>query len=449
MPYDGEFASYAPLRRIRQNPKVKKLEGRFKVVALEEQGEELGLASDDLVEERQPEMVLAIDGGRQSVEVKTGYPGAEIGYITVGAVLVFLDKLSEVAQSDIIDPVEYRKTKQSGSFDTVLPGRSVLVDGEDSAEASMRLILFEELASHTVLEGSETLLETYEHLMLKEWQEGVEAGIYCPWECGKRYHYERGKYECRGCGRPLYSTDALRLHELFSPHESCEKLFGQTMTTLERLWLISVLRAFERRGDDWLRIVGQMAFIVDGPLAVYGVSAWLSTPIRGELERLNAAQKEFTRLDMMILGIEKTGGFARHFEMLDSRGEDGELRFPARKSLLLDDDYIRRHIVPSSGNRQYGGNTYFGRKFLYKSSLGHRLVVNTATFNEAQFSLATALPEQFPRLADTLALLDKLSSNLYPNALSPLIAAHAEAAIPLNLGGKILEEAAKKAMQGD
>lgn len=52
----------------------------------------------------------------------------------------------------------------------------------------------------------------------------------------------------------------------------------------------------------------------------------------------------------------------------------------------------------------------------------------------------TAKPSQFPRLADTLDLLDLLVSMRYPNAVIPLIAAHAEAAIPLQMGEKVLDK---------
>ena len=55
---------------------------------------------------------------------------------------------------------------------------------------------------------------------------------------------------------------------------------------------------------------------------------------------------------------------------------------------------------------------------------------------------------QFPRLNDALSLLDELVSVRYPNSLSALIAAHAEAAIPLNLGNTILGQLAREYMMG-
>ena len=447
MPFEKELASYAPLRRILQSEKVRRLQARFRLANTEEAEEEISKAAEEPPDDfgRKPDLILAVDGGRQPVEVQNGYPGAEIGYITVAAVLILLDKLREVAAEDIINPVEYRKTQKKASIDTALPGRGVIIDDERSPEASMRRTLFEEMSDYRVFPDSETLLETYEALMRSA---PDDRTVYCP--CERRAPYRRGsgEYECGQCGHSLYSTDALRLHELFSPHESCEKMFGHVMTTLERLWLIHTLRAFERRGEEWLKVIGRMAFIMDGPLAIYGTPAWLSTPIRNELKRLNAAQKAATGLDMMILGVEKSGSFARHFEMIDTR-KDGGVRFAARRHLLLDDGYIRRHIVPSVEERQYGRNTYFGRKLLYKSALGHRLVVNVACLTDEHFDLSTARPDQFPRLADALAMLDNLSSNLYPNSLSPIIAAHAEAAIPMHLGGQILENLARKAVRNE
>lgn len=43
-----------------------------------------------------------------------------------------------------------------------------------------------------------------------------------------------------------------------------------------------------------------------------------------------------------------------------------------------------------------------------------------------------------------MSLLDQLVSNRYPNSISPLISAHAEAAIPLNLGKRIFEDIARE-----
>ena len=68
---------------------------------------------------------------------------------------------------------------------------------------------------------------------------------------------------------------------------------------------------------------------------------------------------------------------------------------------------------------------------------------SVVTFNHFQSNVETAFPEQYPRLADCLALLDDLVSSQYKNSVMPLAAAHAEAAVPLNVGKQIFDKIAE------
>ncbi len=122
-------------------------------------------------------------------------------------------------------------------------------------------------------------------------------------------------------------------------------------------------------------------------------------------------------------------------------------RFPNQSAFLLDDDYIKKNIVFSTSNKPYGLDTYFGRKLFYKTVNGYNLVPVVVSLTDKDKDLGTAKPAQFPRLADVMALLDTFVSNRYPNSVSPLISAHAEAAIPLNLGKRIFEDIAREIRQ--
>jgi len=244
------------------------------------------------------------------------------------------------------------------------------------------------------------------------------------------------------CQKTLYSTDALRLHELHNPGGSCGELYGQIMFTLERLWLVHILRAFERK--KWLSTLRRVAFMIDGPLAVYSTSSWIAKSIADELKRINELQKKINGQDLIILGIEKSGIFSNHFEDLDmsSRGEQDNIA--PQTAILLADDYIKKNIIFSASTKPYGQDTYFGRKFFYKTQLGYKIVANIACFNEEQSNIQTAHPYQFPRLVDAMQLLDQMVSSRFKNSVSPLISAHAEAAIPLNLGKKIFQDIARE-----
>jgi hypothetical protein len=214
------------------------------------------------------------------------------------------------------------------------------------------------------------------------------------------------------------------------------------MLTLEKLWLVHILRAFERKG--WLPTLRRVAFVMDGPLAIYSTSAWIMEPIEIELRRINDLQKKKNGEDLLIIGIEKSGTFFNHFLNIDTSKEGIMDVFPVQSALLLTDDYIKKNIIFSESQKVYGQATYFGRKFFYKTASGQKLVPVVAWFNDYQKNITTASPDQFARLGDVMNLLDQLVSNRYPNSLSSLISAHAEAAIPLKLGRRIFEDIARE-----
>ncbi|MDE2599052.1 MAG: hypothetical protein KGL40_05460, partial [Rhodocyclaceae bacterium] len=183
-----------------------------------------------------------------------------------------------------------------------------------------------------------------------------------------------------------------------------------------------------------------------------------------ELARINAIVREKTDSDILVFGIEKTGRFFDHWCRLDTKSrrdfdkerehagaadDEGFIaiepgRLPKQSVLLVKDDYIKRYVVPSESTKPHGKDTYYGRPFLYKTTTGAMIVGISAILNEAGDERSTANLDQFPRLPDVLDLLDLLVSMRYPNAVIPLIAAHAEAAIPLQMGEKVLDKLARE-----
>jgi hypothetical protein len=219
------------------------------------------------------------------------------------------------------------------------------------------------------------------------------------------------------------------------------------MSTIEKLLLVHLLRAFEikeRKEKGWLATLRRVAFFMDGPLAVFSTSSWLAIAIEVELRRINELQKQINGQDLMIIGIEKSGTFFNHFMEIDITKDGVTDKFPRQSALLLDDDYIKRNIIFSDSSKQYGQDTYFGRKFFYKAASGQKIVPVLACFTDNQRDLRTADTNQYVRLADVMELLDQMVSSRYPNSVTPLISAHAEAAIPLSLGKRIFEDIARE-----
>jgi len=116
MSFEGEFASYEPLRRILDSAKVKALQDRMFIRPQEGEDNIEGVLTykKDLDESNiQPDLVLAIDGSRLPAPVQNGFPGAEIGYVTIASVLIDLKQVNELAKSDFIDPKKFRETEKA------------------------------------------------------------------------------------------------------------------------------------------------------------------------------------------------------------------------------------------------------------------------------------------------------------------------------------------------
>ncbi len=418
MPFEGEARSWQAIKRLASNPRIREL---LKVIRLPEQ-DQVGSPSLVVAATRPstylPRFVIAIDGSWQGHEPQKGFPGAELAYLTISTVILDVAKLASLSQLKVQQPpTEYRKLENAESLDTVLPGCNVIFKDEPHARASFRRALYETLEQQKGWEGCENLLLTYEALLGHR----HEANTGCPWEeCeepGNRRFRGFGTYQC-SCGRrQLYSTDSLRIDEGINPTGSSGKAFGEVMQILERLKLIHILRMI-----------------------------WLSQAIYQELRRLNQLLRKHGLPDLLVIGIEKSGIFVEHLLRLDQDEKGVPDRLPRQSVYLPTDAYIKRNIVFSDSPQLYGKQTYFGRKFFYKTKAGSLLVAAVPFLDPRHHDTSTAEPEQFPRLADALNLLDRLETTRYPNALIPLTAAHAEATLPMSIGRQVLEKLARDLM---
>ena len=223
MPFQNEKAGNAAIIRILSSKKVQALQAKFRREPAPDTKESSPLRlANSPAGAVIPQIILAIDGGYHATPVEAGYPGAEIGYLTIASVLLFLDKLKDSAKDGIINPVKFRNATNTGSIDLALPGRGVLIDEEPSAKFSMRKILFEEMKDYRIFKNfGETLLETYEHLV--DIHNSPDSSPKCPCAEEKTYLPGKGRYDCKYCENALYSTDALRFHELFFGHRIMPK----------------------------------------------------------------------------------------------------------------------------------------------------------------------------------------------------------------------------------
>ncbi len=452
MSFEGEFAHYEPLRRLFSSKKVEQFLEDLQI-------RDIATKANDVVSNvtkkqdlddtnnTKPDLILAIDGSFAEASVTKGFPNANYGCLTIASVLIDLAKIRSLEKEKFPNPRAIRETETASTFESVFPGCNVFTSETEAPKEFLRRKIYEELKDTSAFpNGGETLLDTYEYLLdIKEKNKGNPPK--CPIEGyeDEPLVIQHGIYIHVASGKPLYSTDALRLHELMNPSGSNGELFGQIMSAFEKLWFVNILRSFEKKG--WLGTLRRVAFFIDGPLAVFSTPSWLASCISKEICRINEIQKKINNQDMIILGIEKSGTFCNHFQDLDTNREGIEDIFPRESAFLITDNYIKENIIFSDSPKIYGEDTYYGRKFFYKTSSGQRLVPVIASYSKNEKNLLTAEPSQFSRLKDVMELLDSLVSSRYPNSITPLISAHAEAAIPFNMGQKLFEQIARQIIE--
>ncbi len=441
MPYEGEFAAYRPLHRIAESERVKRLASRWKVCdpsisSVCQPTPRPALPTVDSY----PRFILAIDGSDIEIDVRNGYPGAKVGYCTVASVLLDLQMIRKLDANRPVDPRKFRETEEAATIDAVFPGSNVVIRRQSSARASFREELFDHF--HDVIvdeEDRSPLIDTYEALLSLKPDARSQQ---CPYSesdgCEEYLRIGPGHTECPSCHKPVFSTDALRIHERFRELGTNGEAFGLIRQVWERLLLVHLLRCFEQRG--MMEHLQKLAFFVDGPLAIFGPPAWLSAAISTELKRLNSVYRAKTGCDLIILGIEKAGQFVMHFDEIDHTEKAGQLLFNPRTYMLLTDSYIKTRIQHSISVKRYGEDTYFGRKLFYKTKNGANIVVNIPFLNDAQDTLDTDDIGLYHQFATTCTLIDDLVSSRFPNAVTPIVSAHSQAAIPLNLGAKVLKQ---------
>ena len=447
MPYEGEFAGYRALQRIAETERVQQLLRRAQVFTPGASGLAITPSAPPAAPEQLPEFILAIDGSSQEVAVKTGYPGAQVGYLTIASVLLDLGAIDRLDAARPADPVAFRKTEEAATIDAALPGSNVITRTHKSAKVAFREELYEVFHNEVVdVQDGVPLLDTYEALLALKPTARPPSCPYAELGCEENFVIGRGLSACP-CQerRSIWSTDALRIHERFNDMGTNGEAFGEVMQVWERVLLIHLLRAFERSG--LLAQAHRVAFFVDGPLALFGHPAWLSAAISAELQRINAEAQKLTGRDLVMVGVEKTGTFVTHFDEIDQTDEPGEERFAPGTYFLPTDHYIKQRIIFSDSPKRYGKDTYFGRKFFYKTKSGARIEASMPFLHASQDTLDSDDVGLYPSFATICALLDKLVSCRYPNALAPLVSAHAQAAIPLHLGAKVLEQLARALMR--
>ena len=353
-------------------------------------------------------------------------------YVQIAGVLVHLDEMLGQGRAHLVDPSVIKLATEASLHSMVLPGSNVCREDMNSVRDSWRAEVFEIFRDYTVEQTA--YLTTFMDLVRFSDKVAASSSVrlaHCAAsdECRARdIDVPIHGLECPGCGARLFPTDALRIHEEVSEEHTNETALGRLMTSLEHLTMVAYIDYLAKRKATTLSSV---AFMLDGPLALFGPQAWLHNAIQGYLadlyENLDRQGLRFP----VVLGIEKRGQFAEHAIAMGDR-------ITPRSLMKLPDDYIYQHILTfrAPAGVSYGRDTYYGQKFFYRASQGQLFTITVPKVTGAFADQHE--PRHYPTLPDTLALLDHVGTALYQDAAIPIALAHSFASIPLRTGSRVL-----------
>ena len=444
MPYRGEHATGDSLWRLEENPSVKAFRGAIRV---RNHGDNEGLPPTVEPARRQNDIrrIVAVDGSTVTKVVQNGFPMAEAALFNAAVIVIKVDELQRFDRDSIPSPSELRDLERVETMSAVLPGQNVvgLSAEQDAPKKFFRQTIREEL-NFKLDDDHESLLETFHAIAANAIRDN--ATFQCPIEdCGQGSAGKVPRRTTDGpceCDRkvPLYSTDSLRLHERFHDHGTCEQAFTAFRMVTEHLLMVNIIRYFQRKLPP--SCFDRTAFVIDGPLAIFGMPAWLKDHVQAEVTRIHEELTQAGRPGLLLMGIEKTGQFTEHMEELDWREFEGQRQRLANGTALVPTtEYVYKHIAPNSNStKAYGQAVHYGRKIMYKSRNGQHAVLMTPIVNSVGDEPNSTSLNAFPRLGDALDIIDDLYSHLYSDGFIPLIRANAHAAIPLRQGHGILAE---------
>lgn len=391
-----------------------------------------------------PRHILAVDGSLWESALNAELPTTQVGYLQIASVQFDLAAYQQLRRTDgLVDPFAVATLMQGAAVHPLcLPSANLLWTRCSSVRDSFRAVL-EAFLRNTVVAGA-PLRDTLFHLAaLRPGRLSTGTPLvlllhHCP-TCGQGpvpVMHQLGDQACHHCGAPVHAADCLRVWEEVQEGQSNAMALGRTMLLLEHLLLIHHLWHLE------LPTLADTIACLDGPGALFGPASWLHAPIQRWLHEQNERLRRAGHGPLLFVAIQKSGQLVEHARRLAPHLAPGQLRF-------VDDAYRYQEILISRAEAEgcFGRQTYYCQDVLFKSAT-HKLFVlglplcvpdkYSGNFNTQKVELAG-----YPQLGRLCATLEALTTDLYPDALVPLVLAHHAASISRAPGGQMLDQLAR------
>ncbi|CAE6793881.1 hypothetical protein G2912_23680 [Paraburkholderia aspalathi] len=456
MPYKGETAGKGGHADFVRNPDVQAFLDECDYMRPPSDSEANAMAATFFaapagIPSELPRYVVASDASKSDTPINDKLPSTQVGFIKVSQVLIGMDSYAELVdpRSRFVDPFKAAEMHRNADALTfTLPGSNVRFQGAKSVKDGFRRAVFKQLSADRTRGGPNhaalsTVLLDINDGEIRVGHTASRAGQ-CP-SCGAEHEFTFSasvqRKNCPTCDETVFVTDWLRLHEDISDFGNNASAMTRMMNAIEHLLMVALIQQVFIADP---RALGRMAFVMDGPLAIFGQPAKLHARIMAFLAKVNARLRDLDQEAILVVGLQKTGDVMDHANLLNRFLPNGVMR-------ILDDDYRYRYIKGSdSPAENFGHETYYGQDFLFKTEKGR--IFNFAvpypfavkSGDPKKFSSAKAELRNYGSLiARACDLIRHFELDLYESAIVPVALAHRHASISIVPGGKVLDIIAK------
>ncbi|MGV3712850.1 hypothetical protein [Pseudolysinimonas sp.] len=375
-------------------------------------------------------LAIAVDGSHVAEAIRDGMPSVLYGFAQAAAATVDLEAMAQQRTVRFTDPVALAAAVQTALVSVDLPISGAYARPGVDITTSWRELIFEQFGSRRVeLEKLRlTLLELLMRLHGTADIPSTTLPVNCV-DCDRvDVPVPASGIDCPGCGTALYPTDTLRIHESVTEDGGNIEALGRLRSVIELLVLVGIATLF------WVHdraLLSRTLLIVDGPLAMYGEPAklrsWASSFFQDMTARMPGPGP-------FVCGVEKSGS------MVDFASRLADLNLIAPGELIACDTEVLRRIVNSANPDAYGKETYWGRKFIYRSTDGRVVVLTVPPDDGSAYDSNSGQPGPagYGTLTTVLAVVDRTGSSMYRNGIIPVAAAHGKAAFPIGVGTDVL-----------
>jgi hypothetical protein len=447
MPYQRETAGKGGHSDFVKNPDVQAFLAECDYLRVPSDEEGTALASTFIVAPgdeppRLPEYVVASDASKSDTPINDKLPSTQIGFVKVSHVLIEMASYADLVDpaTRFVDPFKAADLHRNASPITfTLPGSNIRYQNAKSVRDGFRKAVYKQLSADKSQGGSNRLVLTDVLLAICDNRIEMTKCSSCKANGPFVFSSEQRELACNACSETVFVTDWLRLHEDISDFGNNASAISRLMNAVEHLLLAAFVHQVFSADP---RALGKMAFVMDGPLAIFGQPAKLHSRLMGLVAAVNAKLRALQLEPLLIIGLQKSGSVMDHANLIARFLPDGVLR-------VIDDEYRNKYIKCSDGPAEnFGSETYWGQDFLFKTESGR--MFNFAlpyphadkgeSGDERGFAREKAEMARYGSLvARACDLVRHFELDLYESAIVPVALAHRHASISIVPGGKVLD----------